>query len=159
MQFYCDDNYVLGILNSNVKKVLDFFALKTKQNIMIKVLNIKEFQKEFEEYLNYPINNNVTGFIEDDRETIVYLNYDDWKYTNHNRDKKSEYDKVIVHELVHMINSISCDCNYPPDDIWEGVAYFLAGQTNNPYYDSFAKLVEKTDHDELLKIINNINGN
>ena len=77
MQFYCDDNYVLGILNSNVKKVLDFFALKTKQNIMIKVLNIKDFQKEFEEYLNYPINNNVTGFIEDDRETIVYLNYDD----------------------------------------------------------------------------------
>ena len=54
-----------------------------------------------------------------------------------------------------MIHSISCDCNYPSDDIWEGVAYFLAEQTNCPYYDIFAYFVKQTTHEELLRILNN----
>ena len=155
MQICCDDDYVFKILNTNLKRVLDFFKLKSNQNITIKVLNIKDFQKEFTEYLNYPINNNVTGFIEEDRKIIVYLDYKDWKYTSHKDEAIEEYDKVIVHELVHMIHSISCDCNYPSDDIWEGVAYFLAEQTNCPYYDIFAYFVKQTTHEELLRILNN----
>lgn len=71
VKIYCDNDYVFKILNNNVKKILDFFKIKSNQNITAKVLNIKDFQKEFEEYLNYPINSNVTGFIEDDRKTIV----------------------------------------------------------------------------------------
>lgn len=67
MKIYCDDDYVFKILNNNVKKILDFFKIKSNQNIIVKVLNIKYFQKEFEEYLNYPTNSNVTGFIEDDK--------------------------------------------------------------------------------------------
>lgn len=98
MKIYCDDDYVFKILNNNVKKILDFFKIKSNQNITVKVLNIKDFQKEFEEYLNYPINSNVTGFIEDDRKTIVYLDYSQWKYTSHKKDKIEEYDKVIVHD-------------------------------------------------------------
>ena len=53
VKIYCDDDYVFKILNSNVKKILDFFKIKSNQNITVKVLNIKDFQKEFEEYLNY----------------------------------------------------------------------------------------------------------
>ena len=67
VKIYCDDDYVFKILNNNVKKILDFFKIKPNQNITVKVLNIKDFQKEFEEYLNYPINSNVTDFIEDDK--------------------------------------------------------------------------------------------
>ena len=67
VKIYCDDDYVFKILNNNVKKILDFFKIKPNQNITVKVLNIKDFQKEFEEYLNYPINSNVTGFIKDDK--------------------------------------------------------------------------------------------
>ena len=154
VKIYCDDDYVFKILNNNVKKILDFFKIKPNQNITVKVLNIKDFQKEFEEYLNYPINSNVTGFIEDDRKTIVYLDYSQWKYTSHKKEKIEEYDKVIVHELVHMIHSIFCNYNYPDDDLFEGVAYFLATQTNNSYYDNFAHLVKQTTHEELLKILN-----
>ncbi len=154
MKIYCNNDYVFKILNNNVKKILDFFKLKSKQDITVKVLNIKDFQKEFEEYLNYPMNNNVTGFIEDDRKTIVYLDYKDWKYTSHKNEKIEEYNKVIIHELVHIIHSISCNCNYPNDDLFEGVAYFLAGQTNSSYYDNFAHLVKQTAHEELLKILN-----
>mgnify|MGYP004586581527 FL=1 len=62
VKIYCDDDYVFKILNNNVKKILDFFKIKSNQNITVKVLNIKDFQKEFEEYLNYPINSNVTWF-------------------------------------------------------------------------------------------------
>lgn len=62
MKIYCDDDYVFKILNNNVKKILDFFKIKSNQNITVKVLNIKDFQKEFEKYLNYPINSNVTWF-------------------------------------------------------------------------------------------------
>ena len=155
MNFYCDDKYVLKILNDNIKMILAFWNSEINNNIAVKVLNFKNFKNEFESYLNCPMSNDITGFIEDDRKTIVYLEYKDWKYTTHKNDKKSEYDKVIIHELVHMVNSIFCDCSYPSDDIWEGVAYFLAGQTNCSYYDSFAKLAEKIDHDELLRIINN----
>lgn len=50
-----------------LKRYLIFFKIKSNQNIIVKVLNIKDFQKEFEEYLNYPTNSNVTGFIEDDK--------------------------------------------------------------------------------------------
>ena len=154
MKIYCNNDYVFKILNNNVKKILDFFKLKPKQNITVKVLNIKNFQKEFEEYLNYPMNNNVTGFIEDDRKNIVYLDYTDWQFTSHKDEKIEEYNKVIIHELVHMIHSISCNCNYPNDDLFEGVAYFLAGQTNNSYYNNFAHLVKQTTHEELLRILN-----
>ena len=62
MKIYCNNDYVFKILNNNIKKILDFFKLKSKQDITVKVLNIKDFQKEFEEYLNYPINSNVTWF-------------------------------------------------------------------------------------------------
>ena len=154
MQINCNDDYVFKILNNNVKKILDFFKLKPKQNITAKVLNIKDFQEEFEEYLNYPMNNNVTGFIEDNRKNIVYLDYTDWQFTSHKDEKIEEYNKVIIHELVHMIHSISCNCNYPNDDLFEGVAYFLAGQTNSSYYDNFAHLVKQTTHEELLRILN-----
>ena len=154
MKIYCNNDYVFKILNNNVKKILDFYKLKSKQDITVKVLNIKDFQKEFEEYLNYPINSNLTGFIEYDIKKIVYLDYCDWKYTSHKNEKIEEYDKVIVHELVHIIHSISCNYNYPDDDLFEGVAYFLADQTNNSYYDNFAHLVKQTTHEELLKILN-----
>ena len=155
MQFYCDDEYVLNILKKNISKILEFFELKVSDKITVKVLNFKDFKQEFTAYLNSKIDENVTGFIEDDKKIIVYLNYNDWQYTSHKNDTRFDYDKVIVHELVHMINSISCSCNYPEDAIWEGVAYYLAGQTTNSFYYSFAKLVEIMPHEELLKIINN----
>lgn len=53
-----------------------------------------------------------------------------------------------------MIHSIFCNYNYPDDDLFEDVAYFLANQTNNSYYDNFAHLVKQTTHEELLKILN-----
>ena len=43
VKIYCDDDYVFKILNNNVKKILDFFKIKSNQNITVKVLNIKDF--------------------------------------------------------------------------------------------------------------------
>ena len=42
MKIYCNNDYVFKILNNNVKKILDFFKLKSNQNITVKVLKISK---------------------------------------------------------------------------------------------------------------------
>lgn len=60
---------------------------------------------------------------------------------------------MIVHELVHFIHSIYCERKYPDDKIYEGLAYYLANQKDNFYYDYFKNLLDKYNHEKLLNIL------
>lgn len=110
-----------------INKIVDFFGIN-KVNINIRVLNYADFKHEFKKYLGYDINKDTTGFIEDDKNEVIILDYDDFKYTNHCNETYKEYVKVAIHEFVHVIHSIACHQNYPETKLWEGIAVFLSEQ-------------------------------
>ena len=153
IKYVCNDDYVKNILVNNTKRIVDFFEFVPQIDIKVLILEYKEFKKEFESYLGFSISKDTTGFIEDDNNTLVYLKFEDWDKTIHKNSSKSEYDKVIVHELVHFIHSIYCEKKYPDDKIYEGLAYYLANQKDNFYYDYFKNLLDKYNHEKLLNIL------
>ena len=118
IKYVCNDDYVKNILVNNTERIVDFFEFIPQIDIHVLVLEYKEFKKEFESYLEFSISKDTTGFIEDDNNTLVYLKFEDWDKTIHKNSSKSEYDKVIVHELVHFIHSIYCERKYPDDKIY-----------------------------------------
>ena len=123
--------------------------------INVKVLNLNEFNIEFREYLNFDNDLNTTGFIEDDSNTIIYLDFKNWKLINHKNDDKKEFNKVVIHELVHLIHANYCNKNYPNDKLWEGVAYYLADQKYSDYYAKFKKIIDTNSHEQVLKMLKN----
>ena len=110
-----------------IENIMSFFNIN---NIVIdiKVLSYDNFKKEFHNYLGNEIDTYVTGFIEDNKNTIILLNYDDYKFTAHNGESYEDYVKVALHEFVHIVHSIACNHNYPSDDLWEGIAVYLSEQ-------------------------------
>lgn len=155
MCYNCTNNYVLDIIRKNINYILNFFEYDLSIMINIKVLNIDEFKKEFKLYLGFDCDNNTTGFIEDDSNTIIYLDFNDWKYTSHKNESLEDFNKVLVHELVHLVHSNYCDQKYPSNDIWEGIAYYLANQSYSDYYIKFKVLIDNKSHEEVLNILKN----
>ena len=155
MNIISDNKEIIKIIEKEIKRILDFFNIKDdlKKDIHIKELNYNDFKKEFETYLNTKLDNYITGFIEDDKDTIVYLKYEDWNKTTHKDEPYEEYEKVIIHEFVHIIHSIYCNKNYPNDNIYEGVAYYLANQTNSNSYHFFKDLLNSKTSKEILEIL------
>ena len=139
--------------NALIIDILEFFNV---DNVLveIKVLDYDAFKNEFKEYLDEDIDLNTTGFIEDDKNTITILNYEDFKYTNHKNDTYDDYVKIAIHELVHIIHSIACNHNYPDDELWEGIAVYLSKQ-----YDFENKIGSGTYYEYGLKIYNYLMNN
>lgn len=119
----------LNNTKDKIKEIIYFFNVNNI-NVNIKILNYNEFKSEFHSYLGYEINANITGFIEDDKNTIIILSYNDFKFTNHYGESYGEYVKIVIHEFVHIIHSIACKRNYPSEDLWEGIAVYLSEQYN-----------------------------
>lgn len=157
MNYNIKDFYVKNIIDENAKRVIDFFQFSPQITITITVLNYEEFKKEYESYLGNPITKEVTGFVEDDTNSIFILNFDDYQYTVHQNDSKEDFAKVIIHEFVHVIHDNYCNKNYPSKDLSEGIACYLANQTENPYYEIMAKIIASNSHENLLKMLKNLN--
>lgn len=153
MNLICDNENIINIIKKEEKRILDFFNIDINKDITIKELDYDSFKKEYENYLECPLNNYVNGFIEDAYNTIVILNYKDWNKTIHKDESYENYEKVIVHEFVHIIHSIFCDKNYPSDELREGVAYYLANQMNNNYYKKFKEIIDNNSHEEVLVLL------
>ena len=112
--------------NKKIIEILDFFNIDSVV-IEIKVLNYISFKKEFHDYFKYDINSYTTGFIEDDKDMVVVLDYNDYKYTDHRNEKTyDDFIKTIIHEIVHVVHSIACKHNYPANELWEGIAVYLS---------------------------------
>ncbi len=146
--------------HDKIEEILYFFNVNNI-DIHIKVLCYVEFKSEFYDYLEHEINGDTTGFIEDDRNAIILLNYDDYKFTNHKGESYDQYVKVAIHEFVHIVHSIACKHNYPSDDLWEGIAVYLSEQYDfkeengsGKFYDYGKQIYEYLkihSRDELLK--------
>lgn len=148
-----------------IEDIMNFFNINNNI-INIKVLSYNNFKKEFHNYLEYEISDYVTGFIEDNKNTIILLKYDDYKFTVHDGESYEDYVKVALHEIVHIVHSKACNHNYPSEDLWEGIAVYLSGQYNfereNGYglYYEYGKniynyLKINTKEDLLKKLLNN----
>ena len=150
-----DENVQNQINNCKNKiiEILDFFNVDNV-NVEIKVLDYSSFKKEFKEYLEHDINNYTVGFIEDDKNMIVVLAYNDYKYTCHKNDTYDNYIKMIIHEFVHVIHSIACEHNYPNTELREGIAVYLSNQ-----YDFENKLGSGSYFEYGLKIYNYLKDN
>ena len=159
MNLICENQKIMLELKKEKDRILDFFEIEVKDNIYIKELNFNEFKREFETYLDTQLNDYVTGFIEDDKNLIICLKYEDWDKTIHKDELYEEYIKVVIHEFVHMIHSKYCNKFYPSDEIYEGVAYYLANQSNNDYYDKFKELISNKSHKEILDILKGVDPN
>lgn len=155
MKFKCNDDYVLNILNENYDNILDFFEMKLNIEVIVQILDYSTFKSEFENYFKKQISPYTVGFIEDKKNTLVYLKYEDWDKTFHKDEDLHHFNKVIIHELVHLIHSHYCNGNYPEKDILEGVAYYLANQTGRDYYNSFKNIIDSNSHEQVLQILRN----
>ena len=155
-------------LNNEKDKIENIMSFFNISNIFIdiKVLSYDNFKKEFHNYLGYEISTYVTGFIEDNKNTIILLKYDDYKFTSHNGESYEECVKVALHEFVHIVHSIACNRNYPSDDLCEGIAVYLSEQYDYEngngyglYYEYGKKIYDylkiNTKKDLLKKLLNN----
>ncbi|MBO4245383.1 MAG: hypothetical protein J5892_01430 [Bacilli bacterium] len=146
-----------------IEEILDFFNIDNV-NVTIKVLSYDAFKKEFKDYLNYDSNDCTAGFIEDDKNMIVVLDYDDYKYTNHHSKTYDDFIKTVIHEFVHVVHSIACKHRYPSDELWEGIAVYLSNQYDfeakigsGSYYEyglNIYNYLKEHDKESLLSILN-----
>ena len=155
LKFKCNDEYVLNILNENFENILNFFEINLNIEVIVKLLDYSTFRSEYENYLKKQISPYSVGFIEAKKNTLVYLKYEDWNKTFHKDENLQSFNKVIIHELVHLIHSHYCNKNYPEQNIWEGVAYYLADQPRYDYYNLFKKIIESNSHEQVLDILRN----
>lgn len=155
MNFRCQDKHVLNILNENISTIQNFFEINLNIEIVIKVLDYFEFKKEYKNCFKKQISQCTVGFICENKNMIIYLRYEDWDKTFHKNKDLEQFNKVIIHELVHMIHLHYCNKNYPNQNIWEGIAYYLSGQTGYDYYDFFKKIIDSNSHEQVLKLLKN----
>lgn len=155
MKFKCNDEYVLNILNENFENILDFFEINLNIEVIVRVLDYSTFKSEYEKYLKKQISTYTVGFIEAKKNTLVYLKYNEWDKTFHKTEDLHQFNKVIIHELVHLIHSHYCNKNYPEQNIWEGVAYYLADQKGYDYYNMFKNIIDSNSHEQVLRILRN----
>ena len=154
--------------NEKIVEILDFFNVDNV-TVEIKVLDYNSFKKEFQDYLKCDIKSYNVGFIEDDKDMIVVLDYNDYKYTDHINKTYDDYIKIIIHEFVHVIHSIACKHNYPSKELWEGIAVYLSNQYdlenkigNGSYYEYGLKIynyLKENNRESLLNILNVKNSN
>ena len=148
--------------NDKIIDILDFFNIDDLE-AEIKVLDYESFKNEYKTYLEEDINLDTTGFIEDDKNQVILLDYNDFKYTNHINDTYDDYIKIAIHELVHVIHSIACNHNYPNNELWEGIAVYLSNQYDferegkGSYYEYGLKIynyLKMNTKESLLDILN-----
>ena len=120
----------MNYLNSNSKRVMDFFGLeKLSKKITINLIeNKEEFDKIFTSIYNQPAYDFAIGFAKDNQ--IYYISFNELNNVpKHQNDTYEYYKKTIVHEFVHS-------CNQEFSDLWirclcEGLAVYLSGQQDN----------------------------
>ena len=127
-------------------------------------MDYNSFKKEFQDYLKYSIKSYTTGFIKDDKNMIVVLDYSDYKYTDHKNETYDLYIKTIIHEFVHVMHSIACKHNYPDKELWKGIAVYLSNQYDfenkigsGSYFKYGLKIynfLKESNKESLLNILN-----
>ena len=153
--------------SNRIERVLDFFNVDNV-NIDIKVMKYDDFKEEFKRFLKYDSPDYTVGFIEDNKNIVVVLDYDDYKYTTHDGEPYYMYVKMVIHEFSHMIHSIACNRNYPETKLWEGIAVYLSDQydfENKIGYGSYYEFglfiydyLKEHSKEELLKLLNVTGG-
>lgn len=113
--------------DKKIVNILNFFNIENV-DIKITVLKYEDFKKEYESYLERELNGYSVGFIEDNKNEVIIIDYDDYKYTSHNGEPYEYYVKVAIHEFVHAVHAIACNHNYPETKVWEGIAVYLSEQ-------------------------------
>lgn len=155
INFICDDTSISKILKENVKTIQEFFKINLNLDVTIKTLDFTNFKNEYENYIKNSISPYTVGFIESSKNTIVYLKYDEWNKTAHINKDIEHFNKVIIHELVHLIHANYCNRNYPSKEIWEGIACYLANQNDVDYYYFFKRIIDSNSHEKVLEILKN----
>ncbi len=78
-----------------IENIMSFFNINSIV-VDIRVLSYDNFKKEFHNYLGHELGTYVTGFIEDNKNTIILLKYDDYKFTAHNGESYEDYVKGCI---------------------------------------------------------------
>lgn len=144
-------NHIEKVIESNRKRVLSFFGRKDMDSCYIHVF---EDMAEIKRYLN---DNCIMSYEEqpdylcgvERLKKIFYLSYED-PYFKNNDYTQEDYDKVIVHEFIHLVE----DKIFPRHPEWlsEGIACYLSGQyKNGPEYvmDNYVKNYKMPDIKDL----------
>lgn len=173
-------NYIDEVFNyllSKTSKIYSFFELYPQNKINIIIIPTK---KELDtKYWNNPNKKpedwvvGFTNYYEKNLELFL-LSFNDYKNTPHKYETLDDYKRTLVHEFVHIINTLLCNENYPPDFIWEGVATYLSEQYPqtekiteskenilncncdfNQLSSLFEQLINNYSKDEVIKILKN----
>lgn len=116
-------------LASHFQRILNFWNIKKlDSHINIKIFSTLEDWKIFIESKGQKYEDYIVGCA--DGPNIFILSYDEYKKTNmHKNDSVDDFQKIIIHEFVHVCNNQIC----PPDSfiMGEGLATYLADQRYN----------------------------
>ncbi len=120
-------------LNQNFKRILDFWEIQKLENyVEIRIFSdIEEWKTFFESFERGPYQDYIIGLA--DGSKIYVLAYDEYKKTNvHKNDTVEDFQKIIIHEFVHICqNQISTPESTPSFIMGEGLATYLADQRYN----------------------------
>ena len=120
-------------LNQNFKRILDFWEIQKLENyVEIRIFSdLEEWKKFYESFERGPYQDYIIGCA--DGSKIYVLAYDEYKKTNvHKNDTVEDFQKIIIHEFVHICqNQISTPESTPSFIMGEGLATYLADQPYN----------------------------
>jgi hypothetical protein len=151
-----ENSNIISFLKQNDQELLSFFNINSNLTINIIIERLPIFIKNYQNNLNQDWNKYETGYIDDETNTIHILSYNDFYNTYHKNISEEDYLKIILHELVHLINSIYCHKNYPPDYLWEGIACFLSKQypMDAKYLNNYEDIINnKADYQSYFALV------
>ena len=166
-------------LSQNFQRVLEFWGIeKLNNHVNIKIFSeLDEWIKFFEEQSGQKYQDYIVGCA--NGPYIYVLAYDEYKKTQvHKNDSLEDFQKIMIHEFVHICHNQLCTANTNYSFIMgEGLATYLAEQhynsdikidypkeklfsndlfslSNDPYSMSqkiIRKLAEKVSHEKLIE--------
>ena len=166
-------------LSQNFHRVLEFWGIeKLNNHVNIKIFSeLDEWIKFFEEQSGQKYQDYIVGCA--NGPYIYVLAYDEYKKTQvHKNDSLEDFQKIMIHEFVHICHNQLCTANTNYSFIMgEGLATYLAEQhynsdikidypkeklfsndlfslSNDPYSMSqkiIRKLAEKVSHEKLIE--------
>lgn len=168
-------NELNKFLNDNIKSIMDFFNFDKNIIITIKIFECKDNLDNYVlNHMGNKLKDYTVGLIKPENDTVLCCSYNDYDNTVHKKESFIDYQKMILHECVHILHTYYMiqDSSYFYSYLWEGIACYLTKQyeqcnINNVeikdvlyenvsyrvYYSIVKKIVEKYGIKKLKEIL------
>ena len=124
-------NELNKFLNDNIKSIMDFFNFDKNIIITIKIFECKDNLDNYVlNHMGNKLKDYTVGLIKPENDTVLCCSYNDYDNTVHQKESFIDYQKMILHECVHILHTYYMiqDSSYFYSYLWEGIACYLTKQ-------------------------------